>query len=330
MPALALCSALARSCSRLASKRAEFAATSVGEWHGINPACAERAACAANGTVEESAAQASWDAAEVPVGSGALAPGALCEVSVPPGSPLRPPRFRSFIFLMLGEDLGLGAQPPLQAQHAKRHGWGKVCCSWNPIHSRDPAYRHSTHFLEPALLPTPAAPAPKHLQSHMTPHQRRESGRAILQGGHIKVRSRLRSSSTTARTPPGDQIIQVCQSDQRLEWLHSFLATISIMKEPAVTGGLTASEQVTMWSNRIAVLGRIPWIFAPIAEAGCHLQRCYCYLAGHYRSKASSRGYWPFHALHREGQPLCRAQGHRSLLWHSHSPFPLPKDVGPA
>eukprot|EP00439_Symbiodinium_sp_Y106_P044436 s2868_g5.t1 len=36
------------------------------------------------------------------------------------------------------------------------------------------------------------------------------------------------------------------------------------MKEPAITGGLTASEQVTMWRNRIDTLSRVPWVFGPI------------------------------------------------------------------
>eukprot|EP00439_Symbiodinium_sp_Y106_P019512 s3684_g2.t1 len=36
------------------------------------------------------------------------------------------------------------------------------------------------------------------------------------------------------------------------------------MKEPAITGGLTASEQILMWCNRVANLSRVPWILAPI------------------------------------------------------------------
>ena len=42
--------------------------------------------------------------------------------------------------------------------------------------------------------------------------------------------------------PKRDQAIQIGQSDLLLEWLHS-LTTIAIMK---VTGGLTASEQVSI------------------------------------------------------------------------------------
>ena len=38
------------------------------------------------------------------------------------------------------------------------------------------------------------------------------------------------------------------------------------MKEPAITGGLTASEQILMWRHRIANLSRVPWIFAPIKQ----------------------------------------------------------------
>ena len=36
------------------------------------------------------------------------------------------------------------------------------------------------------------------------------------------------------------------------------------MKEPAITGGLTASEQILMWCNRVANLSRVRWILAPI------------------------------------------------------------------
>ena len=65
--------------------------------------------------------------------------------------------------------------------------------------------------------------------------------------------------------PKRDRIVQACQSDHMLEWLHA-LATVTIMKEPAITGGRTASEQILMWRNRIANLSRVPWIFAPIKQ----------------------------------------------------------------
>ena len=39
------------------------------------------------------------------------------------------------------------------------------------------------------------------------------------------------------------------------------------MKEPAITGGLTASEQVTTWRNRIDILSRVPWVFEPILRS---------------------------------------------------------------
>ena len=48
-----------------------------------------------------------------------------------------------------------------------------------------------------------------------------------------------------------------------LDWIYA-LATIAIMKEPAITGGLTATEQILMWKHRVNSLRRVPWIFAPI------------------------------------------------------------------
>ena len=50
-----------------------------------------------------------------------------------------------------------------------------------------------------------------------------------------------------------------------LEWLHA-LATITVMKEPAITGGLTATEQILMWKHRVTSLSNVPWIFAPIQQ----------------------------------------------------------------
>ena len=65
-----------------------------------------------------------------------------------------------------------------------------------------------------------------------------------------------------AALPRRDRIVQICQSDHMLDWIHA-LATITIMKEPAITGGNTATEQILMWKHRVNSLRKVPWIFAP-------------------------------------------------------------------
>ena len=54
-----------------------------------------------------------------------------------------------------------------------------------------------------------------------------------------------------------ERIVQVCQSDQMFEWVHA-LATILIMSEKVIIGGLTGSEQLRMWQNRIKILEKPP------------------------------------------------------------------------
>ena len=51
---------------------------------------------------------------------------------------------------------------------------------------------------------------------------------------------------------PRDRIVQICQSDH-MDWIYA-LATITIMKEPAITAGLTATEQILMWKHRVITL----------------------------------------------------------------------------
>eukprot|EP00439_Symbiodinium_sp_Y106_P016698 s5622_g2.t1 len=69
-----------------------------------------------------------------------------------------------------------------------------------------------------------------------------------------------------AALPRRDRIVQICQSDHMLDWIHA-LATITIMKEPAITGGNTATEQILMCKHRVNSLRKVPWIFAPIKLA---------------------------------------------------------------
>ena len=71
------------------------------------------------------------------------------------------------------------------------------------------------------------------------------------------------SPEEEAALPRRDRIVQICQSGHMLDWIYA-LATITIMKESAITGGLTATEQILMWKHRVNSLRRVPWIFAPI------------------------------------------------------------------
>ncbi|CAE7259083.1 unnamed protein product [Symbiodinium sp. KB8] len=63
--------------------------------------------------------------------------------------------------------------------------------------------------------------------------------------------------------PKRDKIIQVCQSDEMFTWVHA-LATILVINEKAVLGGLKVSEQLKVWQDRIRILKKPPWIFAPL------------------------------------------------------------------
>ena len=51
-----------------------------------------------------------------------------------------------------------------------------------------------------------------------------------------------------------DMVVQIDQSDHMFEWLHA-LATILVMviKEKAITGGLTASERFRAMTARLMV-----------------------------------------------------------------------------
>ena len=61
--------------------------------------------------------------------------------------------------------------------------------------------------------------------------------------------------------PKRDKIIQICQSDEMFTWIHA-LATILVINEKAVIGGLKVSEQLRVWQDTIRVLKTPPWIFA--------------------------------------------------------------------
>ena len=63
--------------------------------------------------------------------------------------------------------------------------------------------------------------------------------------------------------PKRDKIIQICQSDEMFTWVHA-LATILVINEKAVLGGLKVSEQLKVWQDRIRILKKPPWIFAPL------------------------------------------------------------------
>ena len=63
--------------------------------------------------------------------------------------------------------------------------------------------------------------------------------------------------------PKRDKIIQICQSDEMFTWIHA-LATILVINEKAVIGGLKVSEQLRVWQDTIRVLKTPPWIFAPL------------------------------------------------------------------
>ena len=69
-----------------------------------------------------------------------------------------------------------------------------------------------------------------------------------------------------AAIPKRDRLIQVCHSDHMFERVHA-LATILIINEKAVMGGLTVSERRRMWQNRIKILEKPPWVLAPILKA---------------------------------------------------------------
>ncbi|CAE7270546.1 unnamed protein product [Symbiodinium sp. KB8] len=63
--------------------------------------------------------------------------------------------------------------------------------------------------------------------------------------------------------PTCDKIIKICQSDEMFTWIHA-LATILVINEKAVIGGLKVSEQLKVWQDRIRILKKPPWIFAPL------------------------------------------------------------------
>ena len=46
-------------------------------------------------------------------------------------------------------------------------------------------------------------------------------------------------------------------------WVHA-LATILVINQKAVIGGLKVSEQHKVWQDRIRILKKPPWIFAPL------------------------------------------------------------------
>ena len=48
--------------------------------------------------------------------------------------------------------------------------------------------------------------------------------------------------------PKRDKIIQICQSDEMFTWVHA-LATILVINEKAVLGGLKVSEQLKVWQD---------------------------------------------------------------------------------
>ena len=53
--------------------------------------------------------------------------------------------------------------------------------------------------------------------------------------------------------PKRDKIVQICQSDEMFTWIHA-LATILVINEKAVIGGLKVSEQLKVWQDRIRIL----------------------------------------------------------------------------
>ena len=63
--------------------------------------------------------------------------------------------------------------------------------------------------------------------------------------------------------PKRDKLIQICQSDEMFTWMHA-LATILVINEKAVLGGLKVSEQLRVWQDRIRILKKPPWLFAPL------------------------------------------------------------------
>ena len=63
--------------------------------------------------------------------------------------------------------------------------------------------------------------------------------------------------------PKRDKLIQLCQSDEMFTWMHA-LATILVIKEKPVLGGLKVSEQLRVWQDRIRILKKPPWLFAPL------------------------------------------------------------------
>ena len=63
--------------------------------------------------------------------------------------------------------------------------------------------------------------------------------------------------------PKRDKLIQICQSDEMFTWMHA-LATILVINEKPVLGGLKVSEQLRVWQDRIRILKKLPWLFAPL------------------------------------------------------------------
>ena len=63
--------------------------------------------------------------------------------------------------------------------------------------------------------------------------------------------------------PKRDKIVQICQSDEMFTWIHA-LATILVISEKAISGGLKVSEQLRMWQDRMRILKKPSWIFAPL------------------------------------------------------------------
>ena len=60
-----------------------------------------------------------------------------------------------------------------------------------------------------------------------------------------------------------DQANALPKRDKSFTWMHA-LATILVINEKAVLGGLKVSEQLRVWQDRIRILKKPPWIFAPL------------------------------------------------------------------
>ena len=48
--------------------------------------------------------------------------------------------------------------------------------------------------------------------------------------------------------PKRDKLIQICESDEMFTWMHA-LATILVINEKPVLGGLKVSEQLRVWQD---------------------------------------------------------------------------------